>query len=85
VTVPIVLAIGLGIGKAINVQDTFGILSMASVFPIISVLVAGIGRRIKKGTFVEDVRQMYKKDKQVAAALAHKTLDEDDGAGDANL
>jgi hypothetical protein len=67
VTVPIVLAIGLGIGKAINVQvlqlftisfvsglmilqDTFGILSMASVFPIISVLVAGIGRRIKKGT-----------------------------------
>ena len=59
VTVPIVLAIGLGIGKAINVQDTFGILSMASVFPIISVLVAGIGRRIKKGTFMEDVRQMY--------------------------
>jgi hypothetical protein len=56
VTVPIVLAIGLGIGKAINVQDTFGILSMASVFPIISVLVAGIGRRIKKGVGVMEWR-----------------------------
>ena len=57
VTVPIVLAIGLGIGKAINVQDTFGILSMASVFPIISVLVAGIGRRIKKGVGVIELRK----------------------------
>jgi len=85
VTVPIVLAIGLGIGKAINVQDTFGILSMASVFPIISVLVAGIGRRIKKGTFMADVRQMYKNDKEAAAALQHKTLDEDDAGGDAAL
>ena len=65
VTVPIVLAIGLGVGKAINVQvgalgfavwglgfgvcvaahtaqDTFGILAMASVFPIIRCVLWGL-------------------------------------------
>ena len=32
-----------------------------------------------------NILRRYKKDKQVVSALAHKTLEEDDGAADANL
>lgn len=39
VTVPLVLALGLG--KAVGAQDGFGILAMASVGPILSVLLTG--------------------------------------------
>jgi putative effector of murein hydrolase LrgA (UPF0299 family) len=42
VTVPLVLALGLGMGKAVGAQDGFGILAMASVGPILSVLVTGL-------------------------------------------
>ena len=42
VTVPLVLALGLGLGKAVGAQDGFGILAMASVGPILSVLVTGL-------------------------------------------
>ncbi len=42
VTVPLVLAIGLGIGKQVNVVEGFGILSMASVCPILAVLTVGL-------------------------------------------
>lgn len=42
VTVPVVLAIGLGFGEAMNAIDGFGILAMASVAPIISVLGMGM-------------------------------------------
>lgn len=38
ITVPLVLAMGLGIGGQIGVVEGFGILAMASVFPILSVL-----------------------------------------------
>ncbi len=41
ITVPLVLAMGMGIGGQIGVVEGFGILAMASVCPIISVL--GIG------------------------------------------
>ena len=41
ITVPLVLAIGLGIGNQVNVVEGFGILSMASVFPILAVLTVG--------------------------------------------
>jgi hypothetical protein len=46
VTVPLVLAMGLGIGNQIGVVEGFGILAMASVCPILSVLL--IGLRVKK-------------------------------------
>lgn len=46
VTVPLVLAMGLGIGNQIGVVEGFGILAMASVCPILSVLF--IGLRVKK-------------------------------------
>ena len=50
VTVPLVLAMGLGFGNALGVTEGFGILSMASIGPIIAVQVAGlwIGWKIKR-------------------------------------
>ena len=45
VTVPLVLAMGLGIGNQIGVTEGFGILALASVCPIISVLVVGLYTR----------------------------------------
>lgn len=42
VTVPLVLAMGLGFGNAVSAIEGFGILSMASICPILSVLTTGI-------------------------------------------
>jgi len=42
VTVPLVLAMGLGIGTQVGVVEGFGILAMASVYPILSVLLTGL-------------------------------------------
>lgn len=41
VTVPLVLALGLGLGQAVGAAEGFGILAMASVGPIVSVLLVG--------------------------------------------
>ena len=45
VTVPLVLAMGLGLGNAVSAIEGFGILSMASIGPIIAVL--GMGQYIR--------------------------------------
>ena len=42
VTVPLVLAMGLGLGNAVKVIEGFGILAMASVGPIVFVLAIGL-------------------------------------------
>jgi hypothetical protein len=42
VTVPLVLAMGLGFGKAVGATEGFGILAAASVCPIVSVLALGV-------------------------------------------
>jgi hypothetical protein len=42
ITVPLVLAMGLGFGNAANAVDGFGILCMASVGPILTVLITGL-------------------------------------------
>ena len=42
VTVPLVLAMGLGFGNAVGVVEGFGILAAASIFPIISVMGCGL-------------------------------------------
>lgn len=42
ITVPLVLAMGLGIGTQVGVVEGFGILSMASACPILAVLTMGI-------------------------------------------
>jgi hypothetical protein len=41
VTVPLVLALGLGLGEAVGAAEGFGVLAMASVGPILSVLAVG--------------------------------------------
>ncbi|MBI5218951.1 MAG: DUF1538 family protein [Bacteroidia bacterium] len=48
VTVPLVLAMGLSIGGELNVVDGFGILALASAYPIITVLLYGLYARAKQ-------------------------------------
>ena len=43
VTVPLVLAMGLGLGSAVSAVEGFGILSLASICPILAVLTMGLG------------------------------------------
>lgn len=47
VTVPLVLAMGLGFGNAVNAVEGFGILSMASICPILAVMLTGLWIRWK--------------------------------------
>jgi hypothetical protein len=47
VTVPLVLAMGLGFGNALGSTDGFGILAAASICPIVAVLTLGIYVQIK--------------------------------------
>ena len=51
VTVPLLLALGMGLGEAVDAPEGFGILAMCSAGPIISVLAAGlwIDRRNRQG------------------------------------
>ena len=46
VTVPLVLAMGLGLGNAVSAIEGFGILSLASICPIVAVLLMGLFIRI---------------------------------------
>jgi len=54
VTVPFVLSLGVSLANAVGAEDGFGILTTASVGPIISVLLCGLivrclgKRKIKK-------------------------------------
>jgi hypothetical protein len=47
ITVPLVLALGLGFGNAVDAVEGFGILTMASVGPIISVMISGLWSRYR--------------------------------------
>jgi hypothetical protein len=47
ITVPLVLAMGLGLGNATHAVEGFGILTMASAGPIISVMLLGQWARIQ--------------------------------------
>jgi hypothetical protein len=47
VTVPLVLAMGLGFGEAVDAVEGFGILSMASIGPILSVLGTGVWLQVR--------------------------------------
>ncbi len=47
VTVPLVLAMGLGFGNALGATEGFGILAMASIGPIVSVLSVGLWVQMK--------------------------------------
>lgn len=54
VTVPLVLAMGLGIGDQIGVVEGFGILAMASVCPILSVLSVGLSVTRKRKAALQE-------------------------------
>jgi hypothetical protein len=60
ITVPLVLAMGLGIGAQVGVVEGFGILAAASVCPILSVLLLGlhINRKRKAALLEETVPDM---------------------------
>ena len=47
ISVPLVLAMGLGFGNATNAVEGFGILSMASIGPVITVMISGLWSRYK--------------------------------------
>jgi len=48
VTVPLVLAMGLSIGGELNIADGFGVLALASAFPILTVLLYGLYAQAKQ-------------------------------------
>ena len=48
VTVPLVLAMGAGLGNAVSAVEGFGILSLASICPIIAVLTTGLAIRVRQ-------------------------------------
>lgn len=54
VTVPLVLAMGLGLGSAVGAVEGFGILSMASIGPIITVLMTGLWIKYRIQSTVSD-------------------------------
>jgi hypothetical protein len=58
VTVPLVLAMGLGLGRAVDAVEGFGILAMASVGPIISVLVVSLWVQMREWFYRFDFGRM---------------------------
>jgi len=57
VTVPLVLAMGLGFGNATQAVEGFGILCLASAGPIITVLISGLWSRYKSNREVRAAAQ----------------------------
>lgn len=57
ITVPLVLAMGLGFGNATNAVEGFGILSMASIGPIITVMISGMWSRYKANAQIRAAQQ----------------------------
>ncbi|MEA2093861.1 MAG: DUF1538 domain-containing protein, partial [Pseudomonadota bacterium] len=57
ITVPLVLAMGLGFGNATHAVEGFGILCMASIGPIITVMITGLWTRHKAMAQVEAAAQ----------------------------
>jgi hypothetical protein len=60
VTVPLVLAMGLGFGNATHVVDGFGILCLASVGPIITVLISGLWSSFKSSREVRSAARTHR-------------------------
>ncbi|TGM85302.1 DUF1538 domain-containing protein [Leptospira bouyouniensis] len=60
ITVPLVIAMGLGIGNQLGTTDGFGILACASAFPILTVLVMGILVENSRKLSLDDSEQKQK-------------------------
>lgn len=59
ITVPLVLAMGLGLGNATHAVEGFGILCMASVGPIISVMITGLWAHHKARVQIKTATQAH--------------------------
>ncbi len=57
ITVPLVLAMGIGFGNATNAVEGFGILCLASIGPIISVMAVGLLARLQAARQMKDARR----------------------------
>lgn len=66
VTVPLVLAMGLGVGNQVGVTEGFGILAMASVCPILTVL--AVGFRVSRAQQADFKETATRAEKERAAA-----------------
>jgi len=71
ITVPLVLAMGIGFGNATNAVEGFGILCMASIGPIITVMITGLWARFKANRQMRAARQetIISKEQEVQAIL----------------
>jgi hypothetical protein len=71
ITVPLVLAMGIGFGNATNAVEGFGILCMASIGPIITVMVTGLWARFKANRQVRAAKRgtVISKEKEAQAIL----------------
>jgi len=71
VTVPLVLAMGIGFGNATEAIEGFGILCMASIGPIITVMLTGLWSRFKiaRQTRVDSDPQTSNSEQEVQAIL----------------
>jgi hypothetical protein len=54
VTVPLVLAIGLGIGGQVGVTEGFGIIALASVWPVLTVLLVSLYVTMKRNSALRE-------------------------------
>jgi hypothetical protein len=57
ITVPLVLAMGLGISTQVGVIEGFGVLALASVYPILSVLITGLVVTMARKKAMREVAQ----------------------------
>jgi hypothetical protein len=70
ITVPLVLAMGLGFGNATGAVEGFGILSMASIGPIITVMLTGLWSRYKANAELKaGTRESTQLEQEVGATL----------------
>jgi len=71
ITVPLVLAMGIGFGNATDAVEGFGILCMASIGPIISVMIVGLWARFTANSEAHAARQekVIPKEQEVQAIL----------------
>ncbi len=70
ITVPLVLAMGLGFGNATGAVEGFGILSMASIGPIITVMLTGLWSRFKANAQLRaESRQSTQLEQEVGATI----------------
>ena len=85
ITVPIVVTLGLAFGGVLDVVDCFGLLSLASVGPILSVLSYGLFKMKQEGPRTHDIQSASGTDASsdtnnplmiAAAATTRNTLNE---------